>query len=68
MQIELAPEFDNPTDCQLIFAIQGSRKHIIQHLKYLLAAAEVDKPAQGISTSADYVTQVITPVWNGKKY
>lgn len=68
MQIELAPEFENPKDCQAIIAIQGSRKEIIKHLKYLLAAAELEKPIQGIFLHADSQTQVITPVWNGKKY
>lgn len=67
MKIELENEFENPTDCQLIFAIQGSRKEIIKHLKYLLASTELEKPVQGFCNYSESQSQVFTPIWNGKK-
>lgn len=68
MTIELAPEFDNPKDCLVIIALMGSEDEIEKQLVKILQDHRSLKPCQGITIGNDYVTQVITPVWNGKKY
>lgn len=66
MNIELAKEFDN-AETLLIVAISGTPLQILDQLYILYQEAAVRKPSQGIYMGGYYTTQIITPVWNGKK-
>lgn len=67
MQIEIADEFKQ-ADSLLIVALSGTPQEIRTQLERLCIDMKRNKPGQGISIGADYTTQIITPVWNGKKY
>lgn len=68
MQINIADDFTNPTDSLAVIVLKGTPESIRKQLQYIMYDTEKQKPIQGITIGADYVTQVITPVWNGKKY
>lgn len=61
---------NNPTDCQLFLAITGSKQAVVETLKKLVAECEnsYGKPVQGVSINWHSTTEVITPIWEGKKY
>jgi len=68
MTIQLDPKFSDVTDSTLIIAITGSPDVIKQQLQSLIIQMELyKKPAQGVAIGADYTTQIITPVWEGRK-
>ncbi len=62
-------DHDNPKDCQLILAVTGNRKFIEKSLKEIVGRMAIgDKPTQGSFYHTAGTIDVITPVWNGKKY
>lgn len=67
MTIELDRAFDNTGNSLLIIAIEGSPESI-ERTMMELARGLPEKPIQGVYIRANDTTQVITPVWNGKKY
>lgn len=60
---------DNPTDCQLILCITGSKSEVKAKLYSILKEMDsvYGKPVQG-TMFAGFTSSVITPVWNGEKY
>lgn len=70
MNINFASEHKEPKDCQLIVAITGSKREIVESLENMLAECKdsYGKPHQGIMLAGKLVKQVITPVWDGKSY
>lgn len=57
-------------DCLLFFAIAGNKNTIKAKLEQMIR--EIDdsygKPMQGIVSSFNCVSHVITPIWNGEEY
>lgn len=69
MKIEIGREFLKPVENQIIIALQGDSLRLAQELHAMAYEIESGlKPTQGIRLFADVTIQVITPVWNGKKY
>lgn len=68
MNIEISDDFKDPKDCMVIIVIQGSDVDIDQELERILIQHRINKPKQGMKVRASSITQVITPVWDGKKY
>lgn len=68
MTIQLDSKFDKAEDSLLIVAVSGSRREIAAQVWGIYQdLANGCKPGQGIAIGAEYTTQIITPVWNGKK-
>lgn len=70
MNIQFSQEQENPKDSQLIIAISGSPEYIKERLQFLLKDCDSSygKPTQGITCHGNGITDVITPIWKGKKY
>lgn len=64
-------EFDAQKDaCKVIIAITGTHAAIKRRLQEIIKQmdAPYGKPVQGTTLASDDRTEVITPVWDGKKY
>jgi len=61
---------NDPTNCQLILAVTGTKNDIKKSLIKILKDLEENKPIQGIyiNSSSSSTTEIVTPIWNGKKY
>lgn len=68
MNIEISDDFKDPKDCMVIIVIQGSDEDIERELEKILLEHRTYKPIQGVTIGASHTTQIITPVWDGKKY
>jgi hypothetical protein len=71
MNIEFdTPDHANPTECQLIVAITGTKRHIQEQLQRLLMECNdsYGKPRQGIISMGSGSIQIITPIWEGKRF
>lgn len=69
MNITLDSNFDHTSDSMLILAIEGTPDQIHNKLSEILFnMMHGEKPRQGIFLTSETTTQIITPVWNGKKY
>lgn len=70
MLVKLDEDHKDPKQSQVIIAITGEKKAIKEML--LKITEEIDapygKPIQGIISKYGAIVQVITPVWEGKKY
>ena len=70
VNIEFDWTHNNPKDCQLFLALTGNREGIIEQLKNLIKECESSygKPCQGRHGYFNCSVDVITPLWDGKKY
>ena len=63
-------QHQNPTDCQVLLALTGTKEAIIDELELILRQIQdtYGKPYQGITFRAGITAEVITPVWRSKQY
>ena len=61
-------DHSQPTDCQVLIAITGTREGIIERLREILQQTETHKPIQGTGVYHKVVSSVITRKWGGKDY
>ena len=68
--ITFSSSHTEPGDCQLIVAMTGSKEFIKERLKQLLEECNdsYGKCRQGIASCHNGTIDVITEVWDGKRY
>lgn len=57
-----------PLNSLLIIAIKGDPQTIREALLEITGGLPEQKPVQGVYRRVNDTTQIITPVWDGKKY
>ena len=69
MKIQFDSDHDNATNSQVFIAITGTPDIIKRELEKILKdIKESRKPIQGIRCSIEGTSEIITPIYNGKKY
>lgn len=69
MTVTFNSDHNDPQDSQVIIALTGSPRYILETLEAIIDNCKrYGKPIQGQEWSSDGKSHIITPVWNKEQY